>query len=581
MAKRVLLAGFALMACAPLSTEDSNAHAVDGGEAVETAPPTDKPLNDGLPATRLLRRAHLALTGVAPSESDYAAILAATSDEQRVTLVEAAIEKLLESPAFYRQMVTFGHDWFRVGEYISGGKNEGRWRGDQRIVMQQCQGTSKHPGALYANGADGKPGSGICDDLAAVANTIEPWWAPGSMVTVLGRAGTGVTRDAAGADCKQGTQTIYEKHLWGDSTNTCSCGPNLVYCRLGESDGSPKSATAQSRQVWDEPARFLAHLVWHDRPLSDLVLANYSVGPAALQAMYVGMARTNSKFEAFDTDDSWWRPEKRTGIADPEHDPKDALAWREFIVETRFPMLISARNYTFDPRKDPGEPAGVPAAGVLTMAGPNSSFPRERVRAARWLETFACRNFMPPPVDAKFNEYNRDPAREGTCQHCHTSIDPAAIHFKRWSFGGGNTSLVAGLGPWRMKNFKYSFDQPRARFELAFVPDTLLTPVTKAEIEANADARLIDFLPPDQALFGVASDGTIGPLGFAKILVKSGELDRCLVQKLYERIAGRALDAGTEKAYIDTLTEQFIKGNRVARAFIRAVVRSPEFRRGL
>lgn len=592
-----------LFACAPLPTDDEPqpqaavAEKPSDGGVAEAEPGEAKAPNDPLPATRLLRRAHLALTGVTPTESEYRALLDASSEEQRLAIVDAAIDKLLTSPAFYRRMVSFGHDWFRVGEYLSGGKNEGRWRGDQRILMQRCSDSSKHPGALFANGGDGLPGSEICDDtdkgapITPVINSHEPWWAPGTKVTVLGRAGTGVTRDPSGGDCKHGTQSIYEKHLYGDSKSTCSCGPNLVYCMRDESAGYAKDPAAQARQVWDEPARFLSHLIWHDRPLSDLVLGNYSVGPAALQAMYVGMARTNSKYTALDTDDTWWRPEKRTGVADPEHDPKDPLAWREFVVETRYPMLLSlagdkpsgdlSRTYTFDPRTNPGEPEGIPAAGVLTMAGPNSTFPRERVRAARWLEAFACRNFMPPPADAKFNEYQRDPAREGTCQHCHTSIDPAAIYFKRWTFGGGNLSIIAGLGPWRMKDFRYSFDQPRARFELAFLPDTLLTPVTKVQIDANPDTRLIDFLPPDETLFGVAGDGTIGPLGFGKILIKSGEFDRCVVQKLYQQIVGRPLDPGTEKAYLDSLSEQFVKGNRGARAFIRVVMRSPEFRRGL
>ena len=117
---------------------------------------------------------------------------------------------------------------------------------------------------------------------------------------------------------------------------------------------------------------------------------------------------------------------------DPGHDKLDAWAWREFQVPARNPYFLADRAYKFDPRVEPrGSMKGIPAAGILTMIGMLGAYPRERVRAARMLETFACESFIPPPADQTFNPYKDDPASAGPCQVCTRAIDPAAIHFKR------------------------------------------------------------------------------------------------------------------------------------------------------
>jgi hypothetical protein len=92
---------------------------------------------------------------------------------------------------------------------------------------------------------------------------------------------------------------------------------------------------------------------------------------------------------------------------------------------------------------------------------------------------------------------------------------------------------------------------------------------------------LLDFLPKGTLLFGEQGDGTTGPLGFGKILVQSGEFDRCAVQRLYQRFAGRALDPAKEAGYLETLRKSFVDGERKVRPFVRQLLSSAEFRRGL
>ena len=124
---------------------------------------------------------------------------------------------------------------------------------------------------------------------------------------------------------------------------------------------------------------------------------------------------------ALDANTTWWRPDADNAPRDPLHPvPNDPQAWREFVVEDLEPFHLALTNgrersgsmertYRFDPRTTTAAPQGLPTAGVLTMMGAMSSFPRERVRAARFLEMFACQSFSPPPADVHFPPLENDP----------------------------------------------------------------------------------------------------------------------------------------------------------------------------
>jgi hypothetical protein len=418
--------------------------------------------------------------------------------------------------------------------------------------------------------------SSLCDDPAARTDTVEPWWAPGTSVTTIGRAGSGV-REHDGTDCGRVEVSPYGVRFPDrPETPFCSCGPNLIHCTPihvapGLGDGRnldlDGSLEWQRRQVFEEPARLFAHIVVNDRPLSDLVLGDYTVVTRDLQHMYVRLARQNSVNRALD-DDPWWR------------EVTDGAAWRAVRFSQMFPTLLDDRHYAHDPRATTEPPRGVPSAGVMTTLGQLAAFPRERVRAARWLEILGCRNFVPPPVNVEFPPYRRDPGTEGVCAHCHQLIDPVAIHFKRFGWDGTNAQLyVGGIGDHRWDALCETCD-PRSRWQSAYVHDTWMTPVSEADLAENPDARFIDFLPEGRRLFGQASDGTIGPLGFGRMLVESGEFDRCAVRRLSERFAGRILEPGRDDARIDALVARFVAAGRVVRPFLRGLLGDDSFREG-
>jgi hypothetical protein len=549
-----------------------------------------------LSATRLLRRIHLTLRGREPTPAQYALAKAAVANNTLQAFLDQEIDTALGSAEFANQMVAFGHDYLKIGDYKRGsveGIVGGNFKGNQTVDLTPCAAGTQHAGALghFRSDVDQGDPSSLCDDAAAVITSVEPWWAPGTAVSVIGRSGNGKQTNA-GTDCGR----IY----MGESSNNfahagCGCGPNLLYCALPRSYGpvmyprdlesNPYVADAQRRLLFEEPARLVAHVITTDAPFSDLVVGNYTVAPRRLQHVYARWGRMNSDNAAFDSA-PWWKTADDT--------------WQKVTFQSIQPNLLDVRTYTFDPRTNSGAPIGVPSAGILTQLGPNVWYPRERVRAARWLETFACRSFTAPdPALVFMPPYTNDPARGGTCQHCHTTIDPAAIHFKRLEVeedvprhGLGHMNL-GGIGDWQWrKTFQTSFAdsnspggtfwfQPYGRWNANFVADTFLTPVPPSQIMTNPDARFLDFLPAPGTLFGQQSDGTIGPLGFGKLIVASGEFDKCAVQTIHERFVGRKFDPTNEAALETQLVQAFTQGGRKVKPLIKLLLQSDEFKRGL
>ncbi|RKH52680.1 hypothetical protein D7X55_19330 [Corallococcus sp. AB049A] len=577
------------------------------------APPPAVPLNDQMSGTRVLRRLVLGLTGTTPTAEQYEAMAAATTPEARDSILRSTLEAALTSPKFYERMVNFGHEWLAVGAYTTGAAGDA-YQGDMSGHLFKCAANTAHPGAYYAvhEFGDSKDPARQCQDQDADGNPavpevhqVEPWWAPGTTVTVLGKAGSDVTQvtDSKGqpVDCGLANGGYYDPML----PPACGCGPNLVWCSplYGLQGNSNHDFGMQRRHPYEEPARLFAHLAWHDRPLSDLILGNYSVGTNWLRALYVRFGRQMGN-SALDKNTTWWRPDADNAPRDPLHPtPNDPQAWREFVVEDLEPFHLALtpdrarsgsidRTYRFDPRTTTDAPQGLPTAGVLTMIGSLSSFPRERVRAARFLEMFACQSFSPPPADVHFPPLEVDPGTGGTCLHCHRTLDPAAISFKRWDFNPAQSFYVPwpfmpGVGRYRITKewlsgqYPYTGTSPGYRWKNAFVPNTLLTPVTPEQVKANPEAVLLDTMPDTYTLLGEHGDGTMGPLGFGKLVVRSGEFDRCVARKMYSMFIGRDLNPATEKGFIDKLAREFVAGDRKLKPFLRYLFEQPELRRGL
>jgi hypothetical protein len=552
-----------------------------------------------LSATRALRRLSLTLRGTEPTLAEYQAAQAAEQAGTFQAFYDAQVTSFIASPDFYDVMLGFGHDYLKVGDYQRGSLEGGlsaAFKGAHAAQLDVCPAGTPHAGKLFNRPDDRLPDGGSlpngttwCGQANAPVATVEPWWAPGTQVQVIGNAANPAAT-VRGSDC--GRMAMGDTSVWF-TTPGCGCGPNLLYCypetRIGPAmypnpkESHPGYAGTFRRLLHEEPARLFAHVATSDSSFADLITGDYTVAPRWLQFMYVRWGRMNTDNNA-PTDSSGWFRTATNG-------------WDRVQLSTLHPNLLASRAYTFDPRTNSGAPQGIPAAGVLTMLGPNSWYPRERVRAARFLEIFACKVFSAPDPNMVFTPpFRNDPKREGACQHCHASIEPAAIHFKRLEiedadpkYGQGHANL-AGIGVWQWRRTSQPFyndpnaqggvnwRQPYGRWNNQFIPDTFLTPSTAAQVMANPDARFLDFLPPGETLLGQTSDGTIGPLGFGKLVLASGEFDRCAVDRIFERVMGFGLtdDPNRETA----LVQRFVAGNRRVRPFIESLVKDAQFRRG-
>lgn len=555
----------------------------DGGTVEVVGPP--------MTALRQLRRMTLVTTDRFPTREKIKALSAITDPAAQQAFLDTELDRLLNDAQFYDTMVDFGHAWMNIPPVANIADVPEYGLPQQRAIIP-CPDGTLHAGKwaspnAYANMSpcDGKRSDGS----TAVVKQIEPWWAEGTMIDVVGLDAdeSQIITTAGGEkiDCSQtGAGFSY------DGPKSCGCGPHLIYCLPGGALQDYKAfllgnPEGHRRLEWDEPARLFAHLVWHDRPLVDLITGDYSVGPVSVQATYVRYASKLGD-QSVENAGAWWRSSGWSSPTDPHHDANDQHGWSEFKIAQRNPYLLADRDYRFDPRTQAkGTMKGIPSAGIMTMPGLLAGLVRERVRGARLLEMFACESFVPPPPTAHFAPYVNDPAGGGPCVTCHSRIDPASIHFKRFMRTGAGFAML-GVGTahepvkWNSGQYPYGGD-PWDRMRRLWATGTHMTPVDAARADADPESLFIDFLPPDQTLYGATSDGTVGPLGFAKMLVSSGSFDRCVVRRLHQRFVGRDVDPTAEAGYLEKLVTEFKAHDRQTRSFVKYLAKTSAFRSGL
>lgn len=519
-----------------------------------------------------------------------AGLLGKATPAEQLAYVDAFIDGALEDARFYDIMFEFSRKWLNL-PLIDRTADAPEYGPKQQRVLTTCKAGTTHAGSLHYYRDDFVSADAACNG-AAPPITVEPWWAPGTTVTLVGSAANTTNQ---GKVYSNGNPKDIDCN--GRADGTCGCFTNAASCWFdpgtypGWAAFLPGNPDGQRRLLSEEPARLFAHIVWNDRPATDLILSDYSVGPTEVQAAYVNQALAGGDLNVL-TDTSWWSPTAYAGaVADPRHDASDPKAWREYTISARNSFFLKERGYSFDPRHESGVSRGFPSAGMLTSLGFLDAYPRERLRGARALEALACELLLPPGGDVPFNPYKTDPGREGPCQHCHTRIDTAAIHFKRYAKAGsafegwGARYYMPGVGAWlwdpAWATGAYPFGgEPFAQWNKWYRPGSLLTPATDAEVAANPYAVFLDYLPPDSTLLGQTSDGTVGPLGFAKLIVAAGAFDKCVVRRVHERVVGRDIDPTSEAGYLDALTAEFIMNGRLVRPFIKSLTQSPSFRRG-
>jgi hypothetical protein len=506
---------------------------------------------------------------------------------------------MVDDRSFYTTVFEFAREWFSV-PLTPSTADAPEYGPQMQRSIQRCPAGTPNAGK-WAYARDDWDGFGnVCagrarDGGVPDETTLRPWFAPTENVTLVGPAANmgpnGFRTDSSGG------------WRYGPCNDTpagsCGCGPAAVNCHAdyqqhsGWEDYVSWNENGQRRQLAEESARLFAHLVWHDEPIDQLITGTKLVGTTKTISAYV-MLGAYAGDKTMLRDDAWWNPDKWASARhDPLHGDGDPTAWREFDLPTVSRVFIADRNYTFDPRTDMGPMKGLPAAGMLTSFGFLAGQPRERLRAARLLEQLAC-EVLAPPAGLEFNHYERDPAVEGPCQHCHKRIDAAAIHFKRFAKigqafeGYGAYYVLPEIGSWTWpKSWRrgvYPYDrEPFSHWNRWYTAGTRMTPVTQLQVDDDPLDVFIDYLPPDQTLLNQRSDGTVGPLGFGKLILAAGAFDRCVVRHLHQLVVGRDVDPAREAGYLDRLTARFVTTQkRSVKTFVKdlALDKQSMFRRG-
>jgi hypothetical protein len=516
---------------------------------------------------RQLRRITMTLLDRPPTIEELSQLGGIAAEDGRDAWLAAFVDRALASPEFARVAREWGHELMRVGIDPT---DMDHWDGTRALDLGRCGAGTVHAGALIEVAGYGDSHDDACN--AGPVAEVEPWWAPGTTERVVGDLVVDPETDPVRGRCGSFVG-LTGGGIQFDSGSICGCGPNLIYCTPWRTEGSAEirfesgygwlGRGSPRRALFEEPARMVEHVITTGAPWSDLVIGDYTVVNRALHHLYVRHAMFSPEAIGALADDQFWR------------EYRDDYEYRAVPFDRLDPHLISDRHYRYDPRTATEPPRGVPSAGLLTAHSMLSYFPRERVRAARMLETFACRDFSPPPAGVTFPRYVRDPALEGTCLHCHQLIDPAAIYFKRF-LRVGRWISIAGFGFSSAADDRYP---GRHRVRTAYSHDTFMTPVDEATIARDPNSALIDFLPSG-GMFGTDADGTIGPLGLGRMLVESGEFDRCAVRQAHRRFRGHDLIPGRDDQRLTSLVESFTSSERDMRALIRTIVLSDDFRQG-
>ncbi|MCA0303322.1 MAG: hypothetical protein LCH95_13045, partial [Proteobacteria bacterium] len=199
--------------------------AVSGLEVRATVerPGPDLALDATLAANGLAGAADLSSVKVTAKGSlqDMALAVQAGGRETRAT-----IDATLRKPEFYTTLFEYGREWFSV-PLTPSTADAPEYGPQMQRSLQRCPPTSVHAGKwAYARddwdgfSADGRPR--VCSNVTRDGGvpeetTLEPWFAPGTMVTLVGSAAN--TRDAGPhGDCNLGPN------------GSCGCGPNAVNC---------------------------------------------------------------------------------------------------------------------------------------------------------------------------------------------------------------------------------------------------------------------------------------------------------------------------------------------------------------
>jgi hypothetical protein len=497
-----------------------------------------------------LRNLSLDLRGTIPTVEEYDVI------DQNGSVPESLIDEWLGGEAFLERVAIKHRDllWNNVSNFgYMGNPTQLRstggllWRRDQAILYR---------GAVTDRDLDD---DGINDIRAEAPCKAEPaeWDANGDLI--FEDMGDGTMREgyveitdafwdtdipatifyvcAADAQDRLVTESgtdCASRSGWNDSA--CGCGPNLRWCRFGNSEMPVRRSFG--KQI-DEKVK---GIVRNDQPYTDLFYDNtaYMNGPMAFFWKHQAQFSTTIRLT-----------------------PKP-------VIEEDIPDLAYGDEDTWV-----AVPGTDEHAGVLTSPAFLIRFMSNRARANRFYNSFLCQPFQPPedglPAADDASAIVLDLQQRDGCKYCHSTLEPVAAHWGRWLQMGG-----AYLDSDEFPAFSQScYDCAVGSASCSAICRAYY--VTSALNEQEEPylgwLNAYKFRRPDHQ-----ANVEEGPRRLIETTTTDGRFTNCTTRTAAEWVLGREMYA-YEEAWIGDLEEMFIGTDYNYRQLIRAIVTSPVYRR--
>jgi hypothetical protein len=216
-------------------------------------------------------------------------------------------------------------------------------------------------------------------------------------------------------------------------------------------------------------------------------------------------------------------------------------------------------------------------AGVLTTPAFLYRFPTQRARVNHFYEAFLCKTFSPPsegslpPPEDSCNRENNLAVRCG-CNYCHATIEPTGAHWGRYAERSAQF-LPADQFP--------RFD-PKCR-DCALNGDTNCGGECSQYVMQAYDGDGASSLGMLKTyLYRTADEEQnieAGPQLLVERMLKTGDLERCTVKRVWNEFLGRPMSAEEQRMYLEPLSQDFAKGGHKLKSLIERVVTTDAYRR--
>jgi hypothetical protein len=501
-------------------------------------------------AYRALRNLSLDLRGTIPTVEEYDLVDPADG------IPDSLIDEWLRGEAFLERVASKHRDllWNNVSNFGYMGnptalRNTGGllWRRDQAILYRgaiadrdldddgindiraeaPCNAEpaewDENGDLLFEDMGDGTLREGYVEITDAFWDTTSP----ATTYYVCAADAQEAAEGQSGADCST-------RAGWGDAG--CGCGPNLRWCRYGNSEVPVRRSFG--KQI-DEKVKAL---VRDDRPYTDLFYDNtvYMNGPMAFFWKHQAQFSTTIRLT-----------------------PKP-------VIEDDVPDLDYGDEDTWV-----AIPGTDEHAGVLTSPAFLIRFMSNRARANRFYNSFLCQPFQPPedglPAADDLSAQTLDLQQRDGCKYCHSTLEPVAAHWGRWLQMGG-----AYLGAEEYPAFSQDcYDCAVGSGSCSAICRAYY--VTSALNEQEEPylgwLNAYKFRRTDHH-----ANVEAGPRRLIETTTTDGRFTNCTARTAAEWLLGRSMEE-FEEPWLSELEAGFIASDFSYRELVRAIVTSPVYGR--